>query len=90
MSEIHDAAGACEPDYHRGMRNWDTCRCGALTQDKPKLHVHVIPVDVTLTPQEAWDELCLMGVRATNTGSEGWATVTCDGSHCHNIAEETT
>lgn len=24
---IHDAAGPCEPDYHRGMPSWATCRC---------------------------------------------------------------
>ena len=29
---------------------------------------HVIPVDPSLTVDEAWRELCLMGVRATVTG----------------------
>lgn len=27
---IHDAAGACEPDYHRAMPSGDRCRCGLL------------------------------------------------------------
>lgn len=40
-----------------------------------------------MTPDEAWDELCLMGVRATNTGSETWATIKCDGDECRNIAD---
>jgi hypothetical protein len=51
--------------------------------------VHVIPVDATLTPDEAWDELCLMGVRATNTGTETWAVIQCDGQECSQIAEDT-
>jgi hypothetical protein len=54
------------------------------------LHVHVYPVDASLTPEEAWDELCLMGVRATDTGSETWAvmTVDADDCRCENIADE--
>lgn len=36
-------------------------------------HTHTFPVDASMTPDEAWDELCLMGVRATNTGSEAWS-----------------
>lgn len=51
------------------------------------VHIHVIPVDVTMTPLEAWNELCLIGVRATNTGAEYWATIKCDGEECANIAE---
>lgn len=50
-------------------------------------HVHVIPVDASLTPAEAWHELCLMGVRATNTGSETWTVITCDGEECSRIPE---
>lgn len=45
-------------------------------------HVHTIPVDASLTVDEAWRELCLMGVRATDTGSETWANVVCDGEEC--------
>lgn len=52
-------------------------------------HVHVFPVDPALTVAEAWDELCPMGVRATNTGPETWASIRCDGDECRNIAEET-
>lgn len=50
-------------------------------------HVHVIPVDVSLSIEEAWRELCLMGVRATFTGGERWAVVECDGVECAGIAE---
>jgi hypothetical protein len=51
-------------------------------------HVHVIPVDPSLTPDEAWHELCLMGVRATVTGEPTWAVIKCDGVECEGIAEE--
>lgn len=50
------------------------------------VHIHTIPVDASLTSDEAWRELCLMGVRATNTGSETWANIECDGDECQNIA----
>lgn len=49
-------------------------------------HVHVFPVDASLTPEEAWDELCSMGVRATDTGETRWATMRCDGEECWRIA----
>lgn len=49
-------------------------------------HYHVIPVDPSLTIDEAWREICLMGVRATYTGTEGWAVVECDGDECRNIS----
>lgn len=53
-------------------------------------HIHVFPVDASLTPDEAWKELCIMGFRATDTGSEsGYATVRCDGQECRNIQEAT-
>lgn len=42
-------------------------------------YFHTIPVDTSLTVEEAWREIRLMGVRATNTGSEAWANVVCDG-----------
>jgi hypothetical protein len=42
-------------------------------------YFHTIPVDTSLTVEEAWREIRLMGVRATNTGSEAWANVECDG-----------
>lgn len=51
-------------------------------------HWHTIPVDTSLTVDEAWDELCLMGVRATNTGSESWAAVRCDGEECLRIPRD--
>jgi hypothetical protein len=50
-------------------------------------HVHTIPVDSSLTVEEAWYELCLMGVRATNTGSETWGVIRCDGEECWRIPE---
>lgn len=51
-------------------------------------HTHVIPVDPSLTPEEAWRELCLMGVRATNTGPATWTAVTCTDDECEGIARE--
>jgi hypothetical protein len=48
-------------------------------------HVHTIPVDPSLTVEEAWTELCIFGRRITWTGEEGWATITCDGEECANI-----
>lgn len=53
-------------------------------------HIHTFPVDASLTVEEAWRELCLLGVRATWTGSETWANVECDGAECSNIAEDPT
>jgi len=47
----------------------------------------VIPVDPSLTPGEAWEELLLMHVRATFTGDERWAVVKCDGA-CEHIARQ--
>ncbi len=51
------------------------------------LHLHTIPVDPSLTVAEAWHELCLMGVRATDTGEPTWATIRCDGTECEGIAD---
>lgn len=48
-------------------------------------HIHVIPVDATLTVEEAWKEACIFGRRITFTGSEGWASVRCDGEECRLI-----
>lgn len=48
-------------------------------------HTHVIPVDPSLTVEEAWRELCIMGFRSTDTGTESWAVVTCDGEECASI-----
>lgn len=48
-------------------------------------HRHVIPVDPSLTPDEAWHELLLMHCRATNTGDPTWAVVRCDGSECPGV-----
>lgn len=46
-------------------------------------HVHVIPVDHSLTPDEAWQELCIFRQRVTNSGQgETWATIQCDGEEC--------
>lgn len=50
-------------------------------------HLHVIPVDPSMTVEEAWHELCLMGVRATDTGPEKWASLRCDGTECEGIAD---
>ena len=48
-------------------------------------HTHGIPVDPSLTPEEAWRELCIMGLRTTYTGPETWAIVECDGEECSQI-----
>jgi hypothetical protein len=48
-------------------------------------HTHVIPVDATLTAQEAWKEMCIFGRRVTDTGLQEWAVVDCDGEECANI-----
>jgi hypothetical protein len=40
--------------------------------------VEVIPVDPSLTPLEAWNEIRLMGVRTTYTGTESWAVIEID------------
>ncbi len=49
-------------------------------------HIHTIPVDASLTIEEAWRELCLMGVRATDTGAQTWTTIRCDGEECAGIS----
>jgi hypothetical protein len=51
-------------------------------------HIHTIPVDNSLTIDEAWKEICTMGFRATYTGGETWASVECDGEECQGILEE--
>ncbi len=43
------------------------------------LFVHVIPVDPSLTADEAWHEIRLFGKRITFTGPETWVAATCDG-----------
>ena len=53
-------------------------------------HIHTFPVDPSLTPDEAWRELCLMGVRTTWTGTEGWSNIECDGEECWRIPEDVT
>ena len=51
-------------------------------------HLHCIPVDPSLTVEDAWRELCLMGVRATDTGEPSWANVWCDGEECGRISSD--
>lgn len=53
------------------------------------MHVHTYPIDISLTPEEAWYEICLMGVRATYSGGETWGNIVCDGDECRNIVDET-
>jgi hypothetical protein len=69
-----------ERDYLEGLRRAD--------KFPPAEHLHTIPIDPSLTVDEAWHELCLMGARATTTGQPTWATVECDGDECQNIATE--
>lgn len=51
-------------------------------------HVHTFPVDPSLTPGEAWGEICNFGQRVTFTGRETWANAVCDGEECRNIKQE--
>jgi hypothetical protein len=54
--------------------------------DAPIREAHVIPVDASLTPDEAWAEVCREGQRVTFTdGPETWATIQCDGVECLSI-----
>ena len=48
-------------------------------------HVHVFPVDPSLTADEAWKEICVFGRRVTDTGLETWAQIRCDGIECEGI-----
>lgn len=52
----------------------------------PPAHVHTIPVDPSLTIEEAWSEICIMGLRTTYTGDPTWANVRCDGQECSSVA----
>lgn len=54
--------------------------------DAPIRETHVIPVDASLTPDQAWAEMCRYGKRATFTdGPITWAVVSCDGVECASI-----
>lgn len=54
--------------------------------DAPIREAHVIAVDATLTPDEAWAELCAKGMRTTYTGgTDTWAAIQCDGVECTGI-----
>jgi hypothetical protein len=54
--------------------------------DGPINEMHVICVDASLTPDEAWAEVCKHGHRVTYTdGPETWATIRCDGVECLDI-----
>lgn len=49
-------------------------------------HIHLIPVDRSMTAEEAWRELCIFGQRVTYTvpeGTEAWASIACEGE-CHD------
>ena len=74
----------CEPADHCGCCSKWTI---PLDVEGADWHIHTYPVDASLTPDEAWRELCLMGVRATDTGSETWANIRCDGEECWRIAD---
>ena len=54
--------------------------------DRPIHEVHVIPVDASLTPDEAWAELRRSGMRTIYTGgTDTWAVIQCDGVECLDI-----
>lgn len=50
-----------------------------------QVHAHVIPVDPSLSSEDAWKEICIFGRRVTYTGTESWATIVCDGEECAGI-----
>lgn len=51
-------------------------------------HVHVYPVDRSLTAEDAWKEVCIFGRRVTYTGGEQWTVYRCDGEECAGIEED--
>ena len=54
--------------------------------DIPIREAHVIPVDASLTPDEAWAELRRAGTRTTYSGGrDTWAVIQCDGVECLDI-----
>lgn len=54
--------------------------------DAPIRESHVFPVDASLTPDEAWAELCANKMRTTYSGgTDTWAVIQCDGVECHGI-----
>ncbi|MFK0182315.1 hypothetical protein ACIQVR_40895 [Streptomyces xanthochromogenes] len=57
--------------------------------DGPIRETHVIPVDASLTPDEAWAEMCRNGTRVTYTdGPVVWAAIECDGVECLRIVTD--
>jgi hypothetical protein len=57
--------------------------------DAPIRETHTIPVDASLTPDEAWAEICQHGQRTTYTdGPIGWAVIQCDGVECMDISRD--
>lgn len=57
--------------------------------DGPIHEIHTIPVDASLTPDEAWAELCRSGERTTYTeGPITWAVIRCDGVECLDIGRD--
>lgn len=57
--------------------------------DGPIREMHVICVDASLTPNEAWAEVCREGERTTYTdGPETWAAIRCDGVECMDIKQD--
>lgn len=57
--------------------------------DGPIRETHVIPVDGSLTPDEAWTEICDHGTRVTYTdGPITWAVIECDGVECLGIVAD--
>jgi hypothetical protein len=57
--------------------------------DGPIREIHTIPVDASLTPDEAWAESCREGQRTTYTdGPVSWAVIRCDGVECADIKQD--
>lgn len=57
--------------------------------DAPTRETHVIPVDASLTPDEAWAEICRNGTRVTYTAAPvTWAAIECDGVECLGVVAD--
>lgn len=51
---MHDAAGLCEPGYHRAMPDGSRCRCGRIANAEARTTRSIV-VTVSATQAEAYD-----------------------------------
>lgn len=48
-------------------------------------HVHVIPIPMGMTVEEAWAEICLLGELVDAPPIGQWATIECEGGECRGV-----